>query len=104
MIDREDRGPSYRPDRTREELIGFSHEQLVSLVMELQTQRSSFWTYVRTTSEQIESLANLLERAIHFSGFTIAGIQRWCLERVQLHNELALEAKRLDLQIEPNKQ
>lgn len=103
-IEAGDQGPSYRPDRTREELIGFSHEQLVALVMELQTQRSSFWTYVRTTSEQIEQLANLLERAIHFSGFTIAGIQRWCLERTQMHNEIAKEAHRLDLSIEPNKQ
>lgn len=102
-IDAEDRGPMYCPDRTREELIGFSHEQLVALVVELQIQRTSFWSYVRTTSEQIESMANLLERTIHFSGYSIAGIQRWCLERVQLHNELTMEAKRLDLAIEPQK-
>lgn len=100
-IDVGDRGPTYRPAIPREDLIRLSHEQLVQLVVELQTQRESFWTYVRTTSEQIEQLAGLLERVIHFSGFSIAGIQRWCLERLQLHNAFSQEAAKLDLKIEP---
>jgi Holliday junction resolvase-like predicted endonuclease len=96
-----DQGPNYRPDLNRIDVIAMKHEQLVALVMELQTQRQAFWAYVNTTSAQVEQLAKLLQEAIHFSGYTIAEFQRRCVERIQMHNSLSERAKALDLSIEP---